>query len=864
MPKYGIHHIVLSDAVARLKADASAAAARDAGNILEENKGIAMIGAIGPDLLFFAPDYEEFNKAYRLYRNIKDVIDQYNRVTQPIRDINRAITTDIPLDTVVGGLADRPDTARLIRMVLERLDETVNLFKTAISTGLFAGVLEGADLLAEAASVPRLSSSFFERFFTPPLQNNEPVRKWYWFDMLHYRNTGDFGRNLVSFAATPQQRAYAYGYLSHIATDLIGHAFVNQIVGGPYRMHVQRHVTVENFMDCKIFDERYHKNINSILLEKLALPETLPREIGDLIYQALLNTYWNVEHPRLIHNDASTPREERGFLKREQIDETYRIFYEVLQIMRDMNVNPPEEPFSDVADVLAEAWRRITSRPPPSPPSFAGTGACSLGDILSFGTTARSRECYENFFNNVGRFFAYLGEFFAWAFDTLRRFIDFLLTALESLPISILLAVLYGIQLIIYEIYQTARSALSLAGFIFPDPTDINSSHGRNLTTTFQCRLEPFQYPKQSTSARSHLICPLPNVENPGTMPDFNPSGDDPGAVTTTPNEFITNLPFNLENLRAYSNSASPEETRRLHDRRTRIGNATDLSAWMITIANDAGESPELKSIAFTNWNLDSDRGYGYKTWTGLIPAESGGRVVTRDSVTGGRLREDMWRLDSPVEDVIERLTDFRPDRHGFNFSNAFVNNVIFDIKTKGRCGGMAYASLDYYFADRPIPTYGPPHPPDEHPLAEYIYGRLFDSFTAPRAVNYPRWTLASTDEVTRWTKEDEFFRLRNYIDNGMPVPLGLIKATNLLEIGNENHQVVAFGYRFDRNSESMQVFTYDNNFPRQVAILDSDPSRAGFEEFVIEDDGSWTLKETYRGFFVHSYQFIDPPPDLG
>jgi hypothetical protein len=858
LPKYGIHHIVLSDAITRLKDDPSLPA-QDAATILEQNKNIAMIGAIGPDLLFFAPDYEMFNKLYRFYKNIKDVIDQYNRVTQPVRDIHNAVTRDIPIDTVVGTV--NPSTQRLIRLALQRIDETINLFKSTLSTGLFAGVISGIDIVANTASLPGASAIFFKEVFTPPLQNNEPVRRWYWFDMLHYRNTGDFGRNLVLFATTPQQRAYAYGYVSHIATDLVGHAFVNQIVGGPYRMHVQRHVTVENFMDCRIFDERYHESINSILLDKLALPETLPPEISDLIYQSLLETFGNVEHPRLINSEGSTPTE-RGFLKREQIDETYEIFYEVLQIMRDMNVRRPEEPFSDVLDILADAFRSITSRPPPSPPSFGGGGTCSLEDILSIGLTARSRECYENFFNNLERFFEYLGELFSWAFDTLRRIIEFLQTALESLAISVLLALLYGVQLVLYEIYQTARTALSLAGFIFPDPTDINTSHGRNLTTTFQCMLEPFSYPKQATSNRSHLICPLPNVENPSTMPDFNSSSD-----RITANEFITNLPFNIENLRRYANSASPENTRKLHSEGARIGNATDLTAWMITIANDANATEELKSVAFTNWNLDSDRGYGYKTWTGLIPEELNGNITTKSSSPdGGRIKTDQWSLTSPIPSMIKQITDFRPHIHGFHFPNAFVNNVIFDIKTKGRCGGMAYASLDYYFAGIQIPNLRAEHfqpntyPPDGHPIADYIYRRLFDSFTAPRAVNYPRWTLASNEEISHWTKEDEFFRLQYYVDNGISVPLGLIKATNLVEIGNENHQVVAYGYLFDRNAEMMEVYIYDNNFPDKEVILKSGPSQLGFEEFVSNQNGDLERMETYRGFFVHSYRQANPP----
>ena len=137
--------------------------------------------------------------------------------------------------------------------------------------------------------------------------------------MLHYRNTGEFGRNLVANATTAQQRAYAYGYLSHIATDSVGHAYVNQIVGGPYRMHIQRHVTVENFMDSLQFSNKYNKeSINKLLLDKLSLLETtLSTDIIDLIDKSFHDTYSRVKHPCRVND---------GFLSKEQIEETYEIF----------------------------------------------------------------------------------------------------------------------------------------------------------------------------------------------------------------------------------------------------------------------------------------------------------------------------------------------------------------------------------------------------------------------------------------------------------------------------------------------------------------------------------------------------------
>lgn len=613
MPKYGIHHVVLSDAIGELLASPDAAA-QVAGAELASNHGMAMLGAVGPDLMFWAPDYEIVDRLYTFYKNYQELVELYNQIVQPIRDIRDAIVE--PIEDAVETLA--PSTVAMIRTLLEEMRETSELFKSAVSTGLFAGVISGANLLTDAAGFPSLAAGFFH-LFRPPLQDGLAEDQWYWFDMLHYRNTGDFGRRLVANARTgsAQQRAYAYGYLSHIATDLVGHAYVNQIVGGPYRLQVQRHVTVENFMDTWKFQDYYGENINQVLFDKFGVPDALPTDVGDLIDQTLRDVYADVPHPQRLPGD--------GFLSREQIDQTYEIFYEILKYMQGMAVARPEEPFSGVADILEGALEDLLE-PPPSPPS-SPSGACSLGDILSFGLTASSRDCYEEFFDQLEDWLSYIGELLAWAFETLLDLFDLLLSVLLSLPIMVLLAILYGLQLMLYEIYQTVRSVLALQGFTFPEPRDLNDAHGRNLTTPFQCgifgcvserlsaAIGTVTYPRWTNLTTSHLVCPGPVAEQPATVPNFDPPLD-----TTTPNRFINQTPLDLAALAAYAASPSPSRTRALYRHCRRIGNATDLTAWMIGVAANSDASGMERAIAFTNWNLDSDRGYGYKTWRGVLP----------------------------------------------------------------------------------------------------------------------------------------------------------------------------------------------------------------------------------------------------
>ena len=221
---------------------------------------------------------------------------------------------------------------------------------------------------------------------------------------------------------------------------------------------------------------------------------------------------------------------------------------------------------------------------------------------------------------------------------------------------------------------------------------------------------------------------------------------------------------------------------------------------------------------------------------------------------------------------VVTRRTSFNPVTNGFSFPNSFINsNVYFagtgPYETAGRCGGMAYASLDYYFAGKPIPQLNPIEyqggtvPPDGHPLADYIYKRLIDSFGKGSSHKYITLSGASDHEtavakgLTKWSKEDEFPKIKAQIDKGIPVVLGLIYARNMLDSG-QNHQVVAYGYSYDNNGH-MEVYIYDNNHPLKESILASDISNPHFNQHIV---GGQSNVKIWRGFFVHDYDKQIPP----
>jgi hypothetical protein len=207
--------------------------------------------------------------------------------------------------------------------------------------------------------------------------------------------------------------------------------------------------------------------------------------------------------------------------------------------------------------------------------------------------------------------------------------------------------------------------------------------------------------------------------------------------------------------------------------------------------------------------------------------------------------------------------TSFNPIQHGFKFPNSFVNNVItvpslgIDVDTRGRCGGMAFASLDYWHHQLAVPE-EPSLPTDGTLVGTYLYDRLMESIFANafkyfhfmRTPDHPTWVNGIG--VARATREEEFPKLKQMIDQSQPCILGLANATNIGEFGN-NHQVVAYGYEVgDQNST---VLIYDNNYPGEEIRLTFTTAYDPGDRPVHHSRG-----QDWRGFFVESFAPQIPP----
>jgi hypothetical protein len=230
---------------------------------------------------------------------------------------------------------------------------------------------------------------------------------------------------------------------------------------------------------------------------------------------------------------------------------------------------------------------------------------------------------------------------------------------------------------------------------------------------------------------------------------------------------------------------------------------------------------------------------------------------------------------------TIVKLTNFRVEEHGFNFSNSeFVNKVAriagqFGVpgllqhvphETKGRCGGMAYAALDYFFNNIQIPSRSTA-PPDGDVLADYILSRLFHSFSVPSAQKFVLWSFTQShdswygDGTRTLSNRIETPKIMRALDRGTPVVIGLVGAdipygdySQLQDIGDHNHQVVAYGYRHTPSRGIVEFLIYDNNHPNEGVVLTMDTRTSQ-----ISYTGS--TQRPLKGFFLHDYLGPRTPP---
>ena len=233
-----------------------------------------------------------------------------------------------------------------------------------------------------------------------------------------------------------------------------------------------------------------------------------------------------------------------------------------------------------------------------------------------------------------------------------------------------------------------------------------------------------------------------------------------------------------------------------------------------------------------------------------------------------------------------EVATGFLPSRNGFAFANDFphvpaktidlvVTKVPLGDASNGLCGGMVYAALDLFVAQR-LPDPAQVDAPGSGPLFDYLVDRLIDSWKAdglngcPAGVTYFH-LMSSTvpDEERLWTRfspwhsrawvmaKSAWPKVQADIDAGHPSPLGLIRVLTWdpMQIGH-HHQVLVWGYSLDGSQLTLRV--YDPNLPRDDTVtLQLDISSLRHKIVVTRSPpSSWPI----HCFFRPGYSAKTPP----
>ena len=613
------------------------------GNIMRAHPNYAALGAIGPDLCFFLPDFRDQNGIVLSSVLVK--------VLSFLEGLYAAIDPYISKwEHYLGPISE--DTAEEMSRLTGGLSETV---------GDISGELSA--ILVTALEDFFVTQRDWWSFFSLGLNHGWEEQSYFWSDMLHYRGTDQFGRMLWKNAdATGDDaaRAYALGYISHLATDVTGHAFVNAISGGPFRLHWQRHHLVENHADCfwyltdpepegprtidgydQLTESALYFDIafvdrtgaaqsrpsfppghtlrdNWIRKRRLDLDSELGEPIGDLLIKTMQDVFYNgAPHPKILRGTDGLPTAEL-------LGEAYRLFFRYLKLatVDGFSHEPPDPP-----DVFPNLDFPTLTDPNDAPPG-EGDGGSFWDDLLNFILSVISIIL---FIVEVAIYLATL----PWA----------ILADIVTYPLR--LGLYYALELPLYHILKNFRAVLVLTGYMLPMKDEIVRSLievGSTGQESFQQALAemgdtfggfavpPIEPADEQRFADRRYPYSHPEFEfrHPWQYPDKDEDGitdiptelplttAGPHAVQTGPTVLFRDLDADIDIRDRLEGATTPAQADAIdHDIAPRhsLGDPVSFSKYLIWLSTRDDPQEDGSHIPGADWNLDSDRGYGYHCW---------------------------------------------------------------------------------------------------------------------------------------------------------------------------------------------------------------------------------------------------------
>jgi hypothetical protein len=646
----------------------------DLAEIAAKNPNYYALGAVGPDFFFFLPDFRN-HLASPLIGVVHLLDDLYAKLDSWILE----------------------DWERYFGPGSENVDEAISRLTGDLSS-VVSEILGDLGSLLSSALIDLVAQSHdWWGLFSLGLDVGYDNKDFFWSDMLHYRKTSLFAHNLWAiaeeWAARPEEdaalwsdrlKAYALGYMTHVATDTTGHAFVNEKCGGPFRTHWQRHHLIENHMDAKTYDDEHGTDTNYNMFTESALhyriafgddggkpTRTLPPyNPGDHSIRGLY--VWR----RSIDLDSDLP-EELATLLFDTMDRTYQTSVQAGD--HDVDRNSPDiipggdgrpdigtiqETYHTLFRYLKMSTLDGFSHEKPAPPEvFPNLDFPQLTDPHDDAPGEGDDDMsFWDWVLAILRFIFWLVAVAVW----LATVLPGVIADLGSYGPRVL--AYYTIELPLFMMLKAERAVMVMTGYFHPMQDEIdmglvqigNNNHGNFLNVLssvddilglgLEVGASPAEpvpdahFPHQTKFEDTGVLNSLLNKSSeeyhhpwayPETPLELCHTFAGPWQSGDLPHKLLENaIPTNEGLVKKYAAAADPFETDMISfsnvTAEQNLGDPVNFSSFLIwQLARR-----ELKNEV-PNWNLDADRGYGYKCWDWNRQAKDGPAALILSDTEG-------------------------------------------------------------------------------------------------------------------------------------------------------------------------------------------------------------------------------------
>ncbi|WP_250522932.1 MULTISPECIES: zinc dependent phospholipase C family protein [unclassified Caballeronia] len=594
MPKFGAHIII-----------ADVAKDRAPGMFKDTLDNAYRLGAVGPDLTLFLFDpfasrysdaYTLFVKVMEIVSKIKDKLAELEELLQPGKDLANWVSGGLSSD--VSDIIDYALDATLLGAKLG-LANGISSFNIQNPLFKYLGdpnverLIKNPEFKKQNLIVESLDNYGFPlRMFGHPLTNDPPWKrpeatgvydKWWWMDMLHYRNTGEFARTLLEQANDQVTSSYAKGYLSHVAGDICGHPFINGLVGGPFRNHAYRHMVLEALADTWLWDQQGRGDIAASRMDRLIeMSDADFRKISTLVILSMKKVYVTPMVPNQLSGSHPSSSE---------LLTAYRAMQLYIRHSTAGKIDRPKPPPENPGEIFKEIQDILARNNPGAPPKW-----------------------------NPNSPLDYLAALFGWFFKGIV-FIAMIATLPEAVIARFIATatgvrwLLYMVKLAIFMIVSGIRTILALMGWGYAGKDDFK-------TFGFLSDLITFQGDRDIGYRRSsQYLVPAPKPPYYWMEPPRLRFSSERQPTRVGPMPFGVRMDWLLDPNNAYDPVAAdailkartPGATvqAETQDDLRGFGNAPDFFNMMLR-----------KEIEIPDLDLDGDRGWGYKPWEVLPPNE--------------------------------------------------------------------------------------------------------------------------------------------------------------------------------------------------------------------------------------------------